>query len=248
MVLGAMQQRVIGWWPINERMCRMRIHGIFFNLSFINVHSSHLGSTDDEKEAFLQLEREYDRCPKHDVKVVIGDLNAQVGQEEAYKPAFGCFSVHQLANDNGLRLINFASFKHMSIPTFFQHTRRQRYTWRHPSGSSMYQIDHVLIARRHFSDIIDIKWYRGANVDSDLVMIKLHQKLSVVNNQRSQPTPMLNLDRLKCANLAEGYATPLGETPPADNNIAAMPLADHWRMVEQAISTAAEQDRPLIDE
>ena len=86
MVLGAMQQRVIGWWPVNERMCRLRIRGRFFNLSIINVHSPHLTSTDDEKEAiYTQLEREYDRCPKHDVKVVIGDLNAQVGQEEAYK-------------------------------------------------------------------------------------------------------------------------------------------------------------------
>ena len=71
-------------------------------------------------------------------------------------------------------------------------------------------------------------------------MVELRQKLSVVNNQRSQPTPRLNLDRLKCADMTEGYATELGKALPVDNNIAAMPLADHWHMVEQAISTAAE--------
>ncbi|XP_035903126.1 uncharacterized protein LOC118507930 [Anopheles stephensi] len=122
MVLGAMQQRVIGWWPVNERICRLRIRGRFFNLSIINVHSPHLGSTDDEKELFFtQLEREYDRCPQNDIKIVIGDLNAQVGREEAFKPTIGRFSVHQLTNDNGLRLINSASSKHMSIrSTFFQ--------------------------------------------------------------------------------------------------------------------------------
>ena len=46
--------------------------------------------TDNKKEVFYtQLEREYDRCPKNNVKVVIGDLHAYVGQEEAYKPTIG---------------------------------------------------------------------------------------------------------------------------------------------------------------
>ena len=41
---------------------------------------------------YTQLEKEYDRCPKHNV----GDLNAQIGQEEMHKPTIGSFSVHQL--------------------------------------------------------------------------------------------------------------------------------------------------------
>ena len=117
----------------------------------------------------------------------------------------------------------------MSIrSTCFQHAHRHSYTWRHPRGDSKTQIDHVLIDGRYFSDIIDVKTYKGANVDPDhlLVMVKLRQKLSVVNNQRSQPTPRLNLDRFKCADVLEGYATALGEALSADNNIAAMPLAD----------------------
>ena len=99
MVLGAMQQRMVGWRPVNERMCRLRIRGRFFNLSIINVHTSPLGSTYDENETiYTQLDKEYDRCPKHDVKFVIGDLNAQVGQKEAYKPTIGSFTVFQHAH------------------------------------------------------------------------------------------------------------------------------------------------------
>ena len=101
----------------------MRIKGRFFNVSIINVHSPHLGSSDDNKEEFYaQLEREYDRYPNHDVRIVIGDLNAQVGQEVEYRPVIGRFSAHRQTNANGLKLIDFATSKNMAIKsTFFPH-------------------------------------------------------------------------------------------------------------------------------
>ncbi|XP_052903281.1 craniofacial development protein 2-like [Anopheles moucheti] len=244
LVIGEMRKRVIGWWPINERMCRVRLRGRFFNLSIINVHSPHLGSTDDDKENFYtQLEREYDRCPQHYVKIDIGDFNAQVGQEEVYKPTIGSFSAHQLTNDNGLRLVNFVFSKHMTIrSTFFQHAPRFRYTWRSPQQTYS-QIDHVLIDGRHFSDIIDVRTYRGANVDSDhfLVMVKLRQKLSVANKLRYQPTPRLNTNRLRQANVARDCAIAFGEALPEDTITEAKSLNDHWCIVEQAISSTAER-------
>ena len=32
-----MQKRVIGWWPVSDRICRLRIKGRFFNISIINI-------------------------------------------------------------------------------------------------------------------------------------------------------------------------------------------------------------------
>ena len=51
-VLGRMRERVIGWQPINARMCTFRIKGRFFNYIIINVHCPHEARPDDEKEAF----------------------------------------------------------------------------------------------------------------------------------------------------------------------------------------------------
>ncbi|XP_058816401.1 uncharacterized protein LOC131679682 [Topomyia yanbarensis] len=60
-------------------MCRLRIKGRFSNITIINVHSPHSGSTDDDKDGFYTLvEREYNRCRSHDVKIIIGDLNSQL--------------------------------------------------------------------------------------------------------------------------------------------------------------------------
>ena len=43
--------------------------------------------SDTEKDAFYDgLRNLYDACPKHDVKLIIGDLNAQIGKEAIYYP------------------------------------------------------------------------------------------------------------------------------------------------------------------
>ena len=54
------------------------------NLREAGVMNSGAISTDESsKDAFsAQLDREYDRCRSHDVKIVIGVLNAQKGIEE----------------------------------------------------------------------------------------------------------------------------------------------------------------------
>lgn len=53
-------------------------------------------------------------------------------------------------------------------------------TWKSPDGKTVNQIDHLLIDREHRSNILGIRSYRGANVDSDhfLVLAKLHCRIS----------------------------------------------------------------------
>ena len=48
-VIGRMQDRVIKWKAINERMCLLRIKGRFFNYSIINVDYPYEGRPDNEK-------------------------------------------------------------------------------------------------------------------------------------------------------------------------------------------------------
>ena len=99
------------------------------------------------------LERIYDECPKHDVKVIIGDANAQVGREEFFRPVIGRHGLHSSTNENGLRLINFAAARGMAIcSSYFPRLNTQKHTWRHLNGEACSQIDQVLIDGRQFSD------------------------------------------------------------------------------------------------
>jgi hypothetical protein len=47
------------------------------------------------------------------MKVLLGDFNAKVGREDVFKPAIGNKSLHQDSNDNGVRIVNFATSKNL---------------------------------------------------------------------------------------------------------------------------------------
>jgi hypothetical protein len=45
------------------------------------------------------------------MKILLGDFNAKVGSENIFKPTIRNESLHQDSNDNGVRLVNFATEK-----------------------------------------------------------------------------------------------------------------------------------------
>jgi hypothetical protein len=57
------------------------------------------------KDSFYEeLERVVDKFPKYHINILLGDLNAKVGREDISKPTIGKKSLHEISNDNGVRL------------------------------------------------------------------------------------------------------------------------------------------------
>jgi hypothetical protein len=56
-----------------------------------------------------RLLRVYYECPRRDIKLIIGDMNANVRREDECKPAIGNHNFHDESNNNEVRLINFVS-------------------------------------------------------------------------------------------------------------------------------------------
>jgi hypothetical protein len=66
------------------------------------------------KESFYEvLERTIHKFHKY--------LNTEVGKEEIFKPTIGNKSIHEISDDNGVRVVNFATSKNLSqkynVPT-----------------------------------------------------------------------------------------------------------------------------------
>jgi hypothetical protein len=45
------------------------------------------------------------------MKILLGDFNEKVGREDISKPTIGNESSHESSNDNGVRVVNFATSK-----------------------------------------------------------------------------------------------------------------------------------------
>jgi hypothetical protein len=56
------------------------------------------------------------------------------------------------------------------------HKRIHLQTWHFRDGHTFYQIDHCVIDRRHFSDVIDVK---GANIDSDHLHVGITMRTKI---------------------------------------------------------------------
>jgi hypothetical protein len=90
--------------------------------------------------------------------------------------------VHIRTNDNGVRIINFATSKSLVVKsTMFPHRNIYKYTWTSADGQTHNQIDHILIDRRRHSSILYVRSLWGADCDTDLYLVvaKARERLAV---------------------------------------------------------------------
>jgi exonuclease III len=81
---------VLGFSPICERICILRIKGKIHNIIFVNVYAP-TDDTEDEivDEFYETLQSVCDELPKRDAIITIGNFNAKLGKEQIYKDIIG---------------------------------------------------------------------------------------------------------------------------------------------------------------
>jgi hypothetical protein len=91
------------------------------------------------------------------LKILLGDFNAKLGREDIFKPTNGNESLYEDSNENGVRVLNFATTKNPVIKsTMFAHRNTHKYTWISRDGKTYDQIVYVLIYRRFHSSTLDV--------------------------------------------------------------------------------------------
>jgi hypothetical protein len=83
------------------------------------------------------------------MKTLMPDFNAKVQRDDIFKSTISNESLHEASNDNGVRVVNFATSKNVIIrSTTFPHCNIHKHTWNSPDGVTHNQIDQVLIDKR----------------------------------------------------------------------------------------------------
>ncbi|XP_072375240.1 uncharacterized protein [Diabrotica undecimpunctata] len=169
-------------------------------------------------------------------------MNAQIGKEICYQDYIGKHSLHDVTNDNGLRLISIASKDLIVGSTCFNHKNIHKATWISPNGHTTNQIDHVIIDRRHFTNLMDVRSYRGANIDSDHFMVraKLRQIISNAKKERGTRQVKYNLHMLKNENKDKQFQSHIKET--LEHTWAVdQSSTEMWNNCKEALKLAAER-------
>jgi hypothetical protein len=134
----------------------------------LNVHVPTEEKDDVIKDSFYkELEQVFDQFPRHHIKILI-DCNSKIGMQVIFKAIICNECLPEASNDNGVRLVNFSTSKNLIVKsTTFPHRDIHKHTWTSPDGVTHNQIDHVLTDKRRHSNILDVRFFRGADCDTD---------------------------------------------------------------------------------
>jgi endonuclease/exonuclease/phosphatase family metal-dependent hydrolase len=164
---------------VSDRMSYIIPKGRWCDIIVLNLYAPTEDKDNDIKDRFNEeLEQVFDQFPRYHMKILLGDINAKVGREDIFKPVIGNESLHEASNDNGVRVVHFATSKNLIVKnTTFPHRDIHKHTWT-SDGVTHNQIDHVLIHKRRHSNVLDVRSVRGADCDTDhcLVVAKLRRE------------------------------------------------------------------------
>jgi len=123
---------------VSNRLTCIVLRGCWCNIIVVNVHAPSEEKSDESQYSFYgELEQVFDHFPKYRMKMLLGDFNAKVGRENIFKPTTGQENLHQDSNDNGVRLVNFATSKNLIVKsTMLPHRNIHKYTWTSPDGET----------------------------------------------------------------------------------------------------------------
>ena len=139
-----------------------------------------------QRQFYENLEQVFDCFPKYNMKILL-DFNEKLRRENIFKPTIGNEVLHQVNNENGVRIVKFATSKHLIVTsTKFPHRTIHKYTCTSLDGQTHNQFNHI-DSRRRTSIMLDVRSFTGAicHTDHYLVVSKV-RKILAVNEQAAQ--------------------------------------------------------------
>ena len=129
-----MEKCLMEWKPVNSRLMKVRLWGKHINITIIQCYAPTNDSDEITKGIFYdQLQAELEETPQHDMKIIMGDLNAKVGSNNKnYDRAMGREGCG-IMNENGERLLELCTTYNLVIGgTLFPHCDIHKLTWCSP--------------------------------------------------------------------------------------------------------------------
>jgi hypothetical protein len=173
---------------------------------------------------------------------VMGDLNANVGSENIGREA--CMRTNRIGqmNENGEHL-DFCEMNGLVVcNTIFAHKNIHKYTWISPDKKTKNQIDYIMINKRWRRSVMDVRTYRGADVNSDHILIRARIQLKLRAVKKVQRRRKFTVYKLKQAEVEEAFRLELRNRFSALENIDDENNIDKkWEKIRDCFTSTATE-------
>ena len=230
------------WEPISERIITARFVTQHAKVTVVQCYAPTEAADDADKENFYNtLQDVLNNIPQHDIKLLIGDLNAKVGQENTgWERTMGRNGTG-VQNSNGEKFVEFCQLNNLVIGgTKFLHRLAHKVTWRSPDGKYLNQIDHIAISGRWSRSMMDVRSYRGADMASDHFLVMARLKIRLKACKKRSDTVKYDIGKLKEADIKEKFAVSTANRFQALADIDA-DIEEKWEHYKKAVHEAGRE-------
>ena len=173
-----------------------------------------------------------------------------MGRENVFKPTIVIEHLHQDSNNNGVRIVNFATSKNLVVKNMmFPHWNIRKDAWTSPDGKTHNQIDHILIFRRWHLNILDIRSIRGSDCDTghSLLVAKVRERLAVsIQAAQKLDVERFNLRKLNDLEVRKHYHIKISNRFAALESISnSEDINRAWENIKLNIKTSAKDSLGL---
>jgi hypothetical protein len=120
-----------------DRTSYIILRGRWFHIIVLNVHAPTEDKIDVKDSFYVELECIFDKFPKYRTKIVRKFQSQSRQRRHFFKSTIANEILHEISNDNGGRVVNFATSKNLIVKsTMFPHCNNHKYNWASPDGKN----------------------------------------------------------------------------------------------------------------
>ena len=233
---------ILDWEPVNDRILRIRLDSKHIKTTIVQCYAPTSEHDEEGKDQFYNaLNDTMKKIPKHDITLVMGDMNAKIGDDNNdIEAVMGKHSIGTI-NSNGERLIEFCLMNGLVLGnSIFPHKSIHKITWVSPDGVTKNQIDRVCVNKQFRSSLKYVRVYRGADISSDHYLCVAILQLKLKRKAAQPRQKKLNLSRLKDEATKDKFNLELKNRFTGLENMFDNP-EDAWTHIKTSYNTVATE-------
>ena len=237
---------LIEWQPISSRLITARFKSKGRNITIVQCYAPTNNAAEEKKTDFYNLvQATLNEAPPRDIKILMGDMNAKIGNDNKGKDhIMGTHGLGEI-NENGELFTDLCAFNDLVIGgSLFNHKEIHKVTWNSPDNKTKNQIDHITISRKWRRSLLDTRAKRGADAASDhhLLIGTLKIKLKAFSDIANRPHIKFNTQKLKERDTKESFSISLKNQFTALNTITEeTPVEEHWSAIREVFRNTCQE-------